>query len=155
MASQQLFEAVPFYRDLTLDGIGGDGIRWPTREPASAFPAGTAPAQGNPPLDFPLPDNGALKLGRYRPIWAAPEVEISPALQFTVAHQQLELSPEDARRLGIADRETVQISQNGTHLQAEAVVRTGVAPGVGFLADGIERDSANLLTEALIEVRKA
>jgi NADH-quinone oxidoreductase subunit G len=155
MASSQLFDAVPFYSGLTVDGITGDGIRWPAREQASAFPPGDAPAPTAPPLEFPAPDNGALRLGRYRPIWAAPEVEISPALAFTVARQRLELSPEDARRLGIADRDTVRVSQNGTNLEAEAVVRTGVAPGVGFLADGIETDSANRLTEPLIEVRKA
>jgi hypothetical protein len=49
----------------------------------------------------------------------------------------------------------VRVSQNGAHLEAQAVVRTGVAPGVGFLADGIHADSANLLTEPLIEVHKA
>ena len=30
-ASKQLFEAVPFYAGLTLDEIGGRGIRWPER----------------------------------------------------------------------------------------------------------------------------
>ncbi len=29
MASQQLFDAVPFYAGLTLDEIGGRGVRWP------------------------------------------------------------------------------------------------------------------------------
>jgi NADH-quinone oxidoreductase subunit G len=32
MASQQLFEAVPFYADLTLDEIGGKGVRWQDRD---------------------------------------------------------------------------------------------------------------------------
>jgi len=42
-ASQQLFEAVPFYAGLTLDEIGGRGVRWQEREAAGAFVAG-APA---------------------------------------------------------------------------------------------------------------
>ena len=39
MASQQLFAAVPFYAGLTLDAIGGRGIRWPASDAASALPA--------------------------------------------------------------------------------------------------------------------
>jgi NADH-quinone oxidoreductase subunit G len=38
MASQQLFEAVPFYAGLTLEEIGGRGIRWQERESAGAYP---------------------------------------------------------------------------------------------------------------------
>ena len=97
--------------------------------------------------------NGALRLGTYRPFWAAPEVEISPSLQFAIARQQLELSPEDAGRLGIAGGETVQVSQNGTRLEAKAVIRSGVPTGIAFLAEGIAADSANALTGTEIEVR--
>ncbi len=38
MASQQLFDAVPFYAGLTLDEIGGRGVRWQEREQAVATP---------------------------------------------------------------------------------------------------------------------
>ena len=31
MASQQLFDAVPFYAGLTLEEIGGKGVRWQER----------------------------------------------------------------------------------------------------------------------------
>jgi NADH-quinone oxidoreductase subunit G len=41
MASQQLFDAVPFYEGLTLEEIGGRGVRWQERAPASAVPGGT------------------------------------------------------------------------------------------------------------------
>jgi anaerobic selenocysteine-containing dehydrogenase len=100
------------------------------------------------------PRNGGLKLGRYRPIWASPEVEISPTLQYTIAHQQVELAPEDASRLGITNGETIEVSQNGTRLHGRAAVRTGVPAGVAFLAEGIAADSANLLTDDEIEVHK-
>ncbi|MGA9876635.1 MAG: NADH-quinone oxidoreductase subunit NuoG [Solirubrobacteraceae bacterium] len=36
MASQQLFDAVPFYEGLTLEEIGGRGVRWQERETAVA-----------------------------------------------------------------------------------------------------------------------
>jgi len=38
MASQQLFDAVPFYAGLTLEEIGGKGVRWQERDAAGAYP---------------------------------------------------------------------------------------------------------------------
>ncbi len=100
MAWQQIIEAVPFYADLTLEELGGHGVRWPTREQASAMPAGAAATDGGLARDRSRrsdpPQNAstdALRLGTYRSIWAAPEVEISPALHFAIAHQLVELSP--------------------------------------------------------------
>ena len=42
MASQQLFDAVPFYAGLTLEEIGGRGVRWQERPQASAYGNGDA-----------------------------------------------------------------------------------------------------------------
>ena len=159
MAFAQLVEAVPFYRGLTLDDIGGRGLRWQEREGASAFPtpaAVSAEAEGSAgsSLDAGAPANGALRLGTYRSIWAAPEVELSPALKFTIARQQIEISPEDAERLGIAPDDAVEVAQNGTRLRGFAHVRSGVMPGTVFLADGISNGSANAFTEPTVEVQK-
>jgi NADH-quinone oxidoreductase subunit G len=38
IASQQLFDAVPFYAGLTLEEIGGKGVRWQERPAAGAYP---------------------------------------------------------------------------------------------------------------------
>jgi NADH-quinone oxidoreductase subunit G len=167
MAFAQLVQAAPIYRDLTLEEIGGRGVRWQEREAASAFPAsdstipatsesspgGLAGSDRRAAADSPA-TNGALRLGRYRPIWAAPEVEISPALKFTVARQQVELSPEDAQRLGVTTGDAVDVAQNGTRLKAVAHVRTGVPSGTAFLAEGIAIGSANVFTEPAVEVEK-
>jgi NADH-quinone oxidoreductase subunit G len=157
-AFEQLAAAVPFYEGLTLEEIGGRGVRWPERDAASAMPSVATGLPANPRssgvrvLDEGPAANGTLRLGTYRPIWAAPEVEASPALHFTIAHQQIELSPEDAQRLGIHHGATVSVAQNGTRLSATAAVRTGVPPGTAFLADGIATDSANALTEPMVKV---
>ncbi len=37
IASRRMFEAIPFYAGLTLDEIGGQGVRWQEREAASSF----------------------------------------------------------------------------------------------------------------------
>jgi NADH-quinone oxidoreductase subunit G len=86
MASQLLFDAVPFYAGLTLEEIGGRGVRWQERDAASAFPAGTAPADAPPQLlefgDDPATLTEARELAGFRSVWDAPEVEHSPSLAF-------------------------------------------------------------------------
>jgi NADH-quinone oxidoreductase subunit G len=158
MAFAQLADAVPFYAGLTLEELGGRGVRWPEREQAGTFPAAqpaAAPAGERESVVAGSATNGALRMGTYRSIWAAPEVEISPALHFTIARQYVELSPEDAARLGLQSGDAVVVSQNGTALHGTAHVRTGVPAGTAFLADGIAADSANALTEPFVEVIKS
>jgi NADH-quinone oxidoreductase subunit G len=159
MAFAKLVAAVPFYDGITLETIGGRGLRWPEREQAARMPAATpdgglaTPQAGlATPAAPPAPADGALALGTYRPIWAAAEVELSPALQFAIASQQLELSPKDAQRLGVKHDQQVTVSQNGTRLRARAVIRSDVPAGSAFLAEGIAEQSANALTEPLVEV---
>jgi NADH-quinone oxidoreductase subunit G len=41
MASQQLFDTIPFYAGLTLEEIGGRGVRWQERDAADTVPGGT------------------------------------------------------------------------------------------------------------------
>jgi anaerobic selenocysteine-containing dehydrogenase len=134
-------------------------VRWPERQQAAALrPTGgeqpTATTSATQPAAPTPAADGALALGVYRPIWAAPECEISPALQYLIPAQQVELSPEDAQRLGINDGDQVTVSQNGTRLGARAAVRSSVSAGTAFLLTGIAVDSANALTEPMIEVRK-
>jgi NADH-quinone oxidoreductase subunit G len=148
-AFEQLVAAVPFYDGLTLAEIGGRGVRWPERPAAETYGAGdpvaaTLPSTAAP--DGAAGQNGALRLGTYRPIWAAPECEVSPALKFLVPEQQVELSPSDAERLGILHGEDVVVAQNGTRLNAKAFVRSAIPAGSAFLADGLAADSANALT---------
>jgi NADH-quinone oxidoreductase subunit G len=155
-AFDMLAAAVPFYHGLSPEAIGGRGVRWQERPQAAAMALDQAP---------PLPEVapaareapspvGMLALGTYRPLWAAPEVEVSPALKYLVPHQQVELSPEDARRLQIADGEEVVVGQNGTRLHARAHVRSLVPVGSAFLAEGLAADSANALTATAVEVHK-
>ncbi len=97
--------------------------------------------------------DGFLRLGTYRSIWAAPEVEISPALHYTIAEQLVELSPTDAARLGIEVRACeVVVSQNGTRLAGRAAIRTGVPRARRSWPTGSRQDSANALTEPMVEV---
>ena len=107
MAFEQLVEAVPFYAGLTLEEIGGRGVRWPEREAASAMPdaARTPASAARPSQAAPArrPANGApaprhlpldLGLARGRDLARAP-VHDRPASRSSSR-------PQDAQRLGIA-----------------------------------------------------
>jgi NADH-quinone oxidoreductase subunit G len=158
MVTRQVVDAVPFYAGLTLEEIGGKGVRWQLRDAVASAPAAPAgPFDGGEPLAAPRP-NGALRLGTYRSIWAAPEVEASPALKFLAARQQAEISPLDAERLGVDNGAKVSVSAGDASVLAKVFVRGNVPAGTVFLAEGTAEQSATeLLGEAprLVEVRPA
>jgi NADH-quinone oxidoreductase subunit G len=148
-ASKQLFDAVPFYAELTLDDIGGRGIRWPER---------TTEWQGWEPsaVDIPSPPAGqGLRLGTYRPLWAAKEVDASPILQFAIPRQVVELSPEDAAALGIGEGDRVEVTQNGSRVEGAVKLRAAVPAGSVFVAEGVAGEPANVLTEPFVRVSRA
>ncbi len=166
MASTQLFDAVPFFAGLTLDEIGGRGVRWPASEAAAAL--GTKPWQ-LADLDVPpvagkgrRGTKGALRLGTWRSLWASPEVDLSPALRFMRPQQIVELSPVDADRLGVRDGDQVEVGGpvpageaggNGTRVRGVARLRASVPGGSVFLVEGTHEQPANVLTEPLVQVR--
>jgi NADH-quinone oxidoreductase subunit G len=88
-------------------------------------------------------------------VWAAPEVEASPALKFLHPRQRVELSPEDAQRLGVFEGDRVVVGANGTSVRGTVALRAAIPPGRVFLQDAIPEDSASELEGPLVEVRKA
>ena len=154
MAFQQLVKAVPFYAGLTIDTIGGRGVRWPERAQATSLPDVEPPAAPAPAAPAPASQNGHLRLGTFRSIWAAAEVEHAPALKFLAARQRAELSPQDAERLGVRNGERVEVGANGTRVQATVALRHDVPAGTVFLEENVAEQGANLLSgQELVEVR--
>jgi NADH-quinone oxidoreductase subunit G len=149
MASQRLFDAVPFYAGLTLDEIGGRGVRWSERDGVAAWPAPVAPA-ATPPVApaAAVEANGRLRLGTFRSIWAGPEVRVSPALKFVAPRARVELSPADAKRLQLFDGDKVLVGADGRDVGATVALRAAVPAGSAFL-------EGNLVEGPLVEVRKA
>jgi NADH-quinone oxidoreductase subunit G len=152
-ASRTLFAGVPIYAGITPDEIGGRGVRWQERDAAAAFPE---PPEGDEASE-PLPElpaaNGALRLGRFRSIWVAPEVEVSPSLKFAHARQLAELSPADADRLGVVDGEAVLVGPADRAVRATVALRESCPAGTVFLQDALGADSASALEEPLVEIR--
>jgi NADH-quinone oxidoreductase subunit G len=153
MASAALFEAVPMYAGLTLEELGGRGVRWPAREQAAGLPQPAGAIEARTPRPAPAGRRGALALGSYRSIWAAPEVEASPALAFLHPQQRVEISPADARRLGVADGvEMLVADKTGAEIHARVALRDAVPAGSAFLQRGIAADSASVLRGSTIEI---
>ncbi len=165
--SDALFAAVPHFRGLTLDAIGGRGLRWQETDAAAAF---DPPAWEPVRLSVPDAAPGGLRLGTFRTLWASKEVDMSPILRFARPAPLIELSAVDAARLGIAHGEEVEVAcpvrpgeaghgparpgnGDGHRLRGPAVVRAAVPPGSVFVPEGIRAAPANLLTGTVVEVR--
>jgi NADH-quinone oxidoreductase subunit G len=143
MVTTLMADAVPFYAGLTLDEIGGDGVRWQDRDAASALPAAELPSE---PLAEPPPPHDGLVLAGAPTLWTGPAVEHSPSLRFLDTSERALLSVADARRLGVANGDEVELSVNGDSVSAAVVVRTGVPVGSVFL-------SPTSLADGPVEVR--
>jgi NADH-quinone oxidoreductase subunit G len=157
VATAAMAAAVPFYAGVTADEIGGKGVRWQDRDAASGFAREVelGPFALEPP---PSPDVGAdgrFRLGTFRSVWAAPEVEASPALRFLHPRQRAELSPADAQRMGVVEGDRVVVGSNGTSVRATVALRDAMPEGSVFLQSSIPEDSASALEGPLVEVRKA
>ncbi|MEA2248042.1 MAG: NADH-quinone oxidoreductase subunit, partial [Solirubrobacteraceae bacterium] len=156
MVTAQLVAAVPFYAGLTLEEIGGKGVRWQDRDAVSghAFEPDLGPFELEAP-PASLAQDGRFLLGTFRSVWASPEVEVSPALKFLHPRQRVEISPADAQRLNVFEGENVVVGSNGTSVRATVALRDAVPEGSVFLQRSIPEHSASSLEGPLVEVRKA
>ena len=143
--TDKVAEAVPFYGGVMLEEIGGQGVRWQERGAASSLPTAQP---SDAPLEEPLSRPEGLQLGVRPSLWRGPEVEHSPSLRFLAGHSRAELSPADARRLGISPGDQVLVSVNGTSVRAAAAIRSTVNDGDVFLV-------GDLLPGGRVEVAKA
>ena len=131
MVTALMNEAVPFYAGLTLEEVGGLGVRWQDRDAASALPEAR-------PSDEALADPPAaaegLRLAGAPTLWTGGGVTHSPSLRFLDTGPTAELSVEDARRIGVSSGDQVELSAGGESVLAVAAVRTGVPAGSVFLS---------------------
>jgi NADH-quinone oxidoreductase subunit G len=148
MATAQLVDEVAFYAGLTLEEIGGRGVRWPAREAAGAFPAAEPGSPAFETIPGPAAVNGRLRLGTFRSIWNAPEVKVSPALKFLHPKLRVEMAPADAQRLELFQGDQVVVGSDGQTVDATVLVREATPEGSVFL-------ETNALDGPLVEVRRA
>jgi NADH-quinone oxidoreductase subunit G len=138
---------VGIYAGLTLEEIGGRGVRWQDRDAASSLPA-EEPSEE--PLERPpaAPASGGMRVAPVTTLWTGRETEHAPSLRFLSGATRAELSPDDARRLGVRSGDEVVLAVNGDRVHARAAVRSGVRPGAVFVAPPV-------LPSGRVEVVKA
>jgi len=171
-----LKQAVPFYGAIDDSDIGGTGIRWQDTPAASEIPGPGAPseaekssavgsadtqrdsASADPTADGPPASSASsLALGTYRDLWAGPITELNPPLKFLTPQQRVELSPADAKRLGLKSGDRVEVASPQSAVTAEVAIKERVQEGVVFLAEGVADGNANALLNGgpmQVQVRK-
>jgi NADH-quinone oxidoreductase subunit G len=162
MVLSEIAAHVPFYRDVTLDEIGGDGVRWQEREvsiAAARETLGELHFSSPAPVPAPLEPSGqALALATVPDLWASWECERSPALDFLPAEQELQVHPSDGERLGVEPGDRVEVASNGHAVHAVVRLRESARPGSALLTWGTRLENANRLVDGapvLVEVKKA
>jgi predicted molibdopterin-dependent oxidoreductase YjgC len=71
-----------------------------------------------------------LRLVSYRPLFSGPAVERIPELQFQRPGSEIELSADDAKKIGAKAGSTVQVRSNGTSVELRARVNRKLVKGV-------------------------
>jgi NADH-quinone oxidoreductase subunit G len=152
----------PIYRGITLDEIGGRGVRWQERDESRSASAElfgpVAFSDPEEPRTAPRPGDGQLRLATRRDLWASWETERSPSLRFLRPSQELVVNPLDAERLGIARGDRAVVSSNGSGVEAQVALRESVKPGTCLLTEATAEDNANALSNGappLVHIQKA
>jgi NADH-quinone oxidoreductase subunit G len=110
-----------------------------------ATPRGVASGDPSATVQPDQAKDGSLLLGTYRDLWAGPITELNPPLKFLAPRQRVEISREDAERLGLRSGDRVRVGQNGAGVEALVQVKERVSEGVAFMAEGVLDGNANAL----------
>jgi NADH-quinone oxidoreductase subunit G len=155
--------AVPFYGGITDEKIAGRGIRWQDNDAAGLFADNLASAAAVTPNGDPAAGSdgtagdGSLTLGTYRDLWADVTTDLSPALNYLMPAQRLEISVTDAQRLGLSRGDEVSVKAGDTSVNARVAPRGALPEGVCFLIEGTVEGNANAFSNgrpARVEIGK-
>ena len=98
------------------------------------------------------PEGGrGLRLVRYRPLFSGPAVDRVETFRFQRPDGLVDLSRDDAHRLGVRDGDEVTVRTNGTSATLRARIRRGLKAGVVLVPEG----SADGLVPGTVEVTRS
>ena len=111
------------------------GIDYPAIGELAELPERAAALEVPAPPKAPKSERGkGLRLVSYRPLFSGPAIERIPELQFQRPGAEIELSPDDARKLGVESGSPVQVRSNGTSVELRARVNRKLLAGVARVA---------------------
>jgi predicted molibdopterin-dependent oxidoreductase YjgC len=114
------------YGGLDYGGIGEQSTL-PPRPDQAEVPSAAAPAKR-------AAKGKGLRLLTYRPLFSGPAVERVPELQFQRPAAEIELSPDDAKKLGVEAGSPINVRSNGTSVALRARVNRKLVAGVARVA---------------------
>ncbi|HIJ64716.1 MAG TPA: formate dehydrogenase subunit alpha, partial [Candidatus Hydrogenedentes bacterium] len=163
--ADEIAAVTPIYGGITYDRIDGLGLQWPCPESdhpgtpvlhAEKFSRGLglfSPAEYKPSAE--LPDDAypfVLSTGRcYFHFHTGTMTRRSRLLEREERFPFVEIHPEDAAKIGVADRQPVAVSTRRGEITALARVTDVVVPGVLFMTFHFEEGPANALTNNALD----
>jgi formate dehydrogenase alpha subunit len=155
----------PIYAGITYDRLGCQGLQWPcpdqghpgtavlhssrfTRGRGLFSPVHYRPSAELPDAQFPF----ILSTGRcYWHFHTGTMTRRSRLLDREERQPYVEINPDDARTLGIRDRDWVVVSTRRGELKAMARVTDAIIPGVLFMTFHFQEGAANALTNNVLD----
>ncbi len=155
----------PSYAGITYDRIGDQGLQWPCPNPdhpgtpilhVGKFSRGLGlfsavdwqPPAEEPDETYPFILTTGRVLYHYH---TTSMTRRSAGLTAIYPAPLVEINPDDAARLGIADGQRVRLSSRRGSVEAEALVSPRTDPGVVFMAWHFAEAAANKLTIAALD----
>ena len=161
----EIASLTPSYGGITYDRLEESGLQWP------------CPDREHPGTPYLHKGRFARGLGKFHAVEFIPPRELpddeypfvlstgrvlqhfhtgtmsrrSDVLDKLVSVGTIEIHPDDAARLGIADSETVRVASRRGQIELPARVTQRVAPGTAFLAFHFREAPANRLTIAALD----
>jgi predicted molibdopterin-dependent oxidoreductase YjgC len=158
---EELRKVTPLYAGITYDRIDHpDGLQWPcpsedhpgtpilhlkqfTRGKGKFQPVSHKEPEESQDSGYPY----LLTTGRVETQWHTGSMtRRSPALNDECPEPYVEINPEDAQRLGIADGEEIEILSKRGRIRTKVLITDKVTPGVIFMPFHFAESAANLLT---------
>jgi len=161
----EIAEVTPIYGGIAYDRIDEIGLQWPctdkehpgtkvlhqgrfTRGAGRFHAVNFMPQKELPDRDFPF----ILSTGRMLQHWHTGTMSRkSKVLDQIIPEGYLEISPEDAKKMGIGKDDTVAVSSRRGEITTGVKITGKMAPGVVFLTFHFKESPANVLTIAALD----
>jgi predicted molibdopterin-dependent oxidoreductase YjgC len=162
---EEMRELTPIYQGITYAKIEKDGIQWPCRKPedkGTPFLHKDQFSKGKGSF-FPIPYREPAELVDDEfPFWLTTGrmgfhyhtrtmTGVSPSLQREAEEGFVEMNPFDADRLGIEDRERVNVISRRGKIRIKATLTFSVDRNVVFIPFHFAESAANTLTNSAFD----
>jgi len=168
-SAEEVFQEIcmlwPAMAGMSYQRLRNEGLQWPCPRRdhpgtpylyGEGFPRGKAsfhqvpfmPSQERPDKDYPFLLTTGRILFQYH---TGTMSRKSKVLEAMAPEPYLEINPEDAKRLGLEDKEVVRTSSRRGKLEIPVRITDRVAPGIVFMPFHYKEASANVLTNDALD----